>query len=71
MFYFGIDQHKLSSAITPCRRTGSASRRQRWRQRFRRPPSARTSRDGNRYLKLAFSHAAIRAVEYFPDVRRW
>lgn len=33
------------------------------------------SRDGNRYLKLAFHHAAIRAVQYFPEVkaayRRW
>lgn len=29
------------------------------------------SRDGNRYLKLAFSHAAIRAVQYFPEVRQW
>jgi transposase len=27
------------------------------------------SRDGNRYLKLAFHHAAIRAVQYFPEVR--
>ena len=24
-----------------------------------------------RYLKLAFSHAAIRAVQYFPEVRQW
>ncbi|MDO8665081.1 MAG: IS110 family transposase [Gemmatimonadales bacterium] len=31
----------------------------------------KTSRDGNRYLKLAFSHAAIRAVQYFPEVRQW
>ena len=29
------------------------------------------SRDGNRYLKLAFSHAAIRAVQYYPEVRAW
>ena len=33
------------------------------------------SRDGNRYLKLAFHHAAIRAVQYFPEIRavaqRW
>ncbi len=27
------------------------------------------SRDGNRYLKIAFHHAAIRAVQYFPEVR--
>ena len=27
------------------------------------------SRDGNRYLKMAFHHAAIRAVQYFAEVR--
>jgi transposase len=27
------------------------------------------SRDGNRYLKIAFHHAAVRAVQYFPEVR--
>ncbi len=27
------------------------------------------SRDGNRYLKIAFRHAAIRAVQYFPEIR--
>ena len=27
------------------------------------------SRDGNRYLKIAFHHAAIRATRYFPEVR--
>ena len=27
------------------------------------------SRDGNRYLKVAFHHAAVRAVQYFPEVR--
>jgi len=31
----------------------------------------KASRDGNRYLKLAFSHAAIRAVQYCPEVRQW
>jgi transposase len=31
----------------------------------------RPSKDGNRYLKLAFSHAAIRAAQYFPEVRQW
>jgi transposase len=31
----------------------------------------RRSKDGNRYVKLAFSHAAIRAVQYFPEVRQW
>ena len=29
------------------------------------------TKDGNRYLKLAFSHAAVRAVQYYPEVRRW
>ena len=33
------------------------------------------SRDGNRYLKLAFHHAAVRAVQYVPEVKaeyqRW
>ena len=29
------------------------------------------SRDGNRYLKLAFSHAAIRAAQYYPEVKDW
>lgn len=27
------------------------------------------SRDGNRYLKMAFSHAAVRAIQYYPVVR--
>lgn len=27
------------------------------------------SKDGNRYLKIAFHHAAIRAVQYFPEIR--
>ena len=29
------------------------------------------SRDGNRYLKLAFSHAAVRAIQYYPEVKAW
>jgi transposase len=29
------------------------------------------SKDGNRYLKLAFSHAAIRAIQYYPEIRAW
>lgn len=29
------------------------------------------SRDGNRYLKMAFSHAAVRAIQYYPEVRAW
>lgn len=31
----------------------------------------RASKDGNRYLKLAFSHASVRAIQYFPEVRQW
>jgi transposase len=27
------------------------------------------SRDGNRYLKVAFHHAAVRSVQYFPEIR--
>ena len=27
------------------------------------------SKAGNRYLKLAFSHAAVRAVQYYPEIR--
>jgi transposase len=27
------------------------------------------SKDGNRYLKLAFSHAAVRAIQYYGEVR--
>lgn len=27
------------------------------------------TKDGNRYLKIAFSHAAIRAIQYFPEIR--
>jgi transposase len=33
------------------------------------------SRDGNRYLKLAFHHAAVRAIQYVPEIKaeyqRW
>lgn len=29
------------------------------------------SKDGTRYLKRAFSHAAVRAIQYFPEVRHW
>ena len=28
------------------------------------------SRDGNRYLKVAFHHAAVRAAQYFPEIRK-
>jgi transposase len=29
------------------------------------------SKDGNRYLKLAFHHAAVRAIQYFPEIQRF
>jgi len=29
----------------------------------------RTSKDGNRYLKIVFAHAAVRAIQYFPEIR--
>jgi len=29
------------------------------------------NKDGNRYLKLAFSHATVRAIQYFPEIRAW
>ena len=28
-------------------------------------------KDGNRYLKLALSHASVRAVQYFPEIKRF
>jgi transposase len=28
-------------------------------------------KDGNRYLKLALSHAAVRAVQYYPEIKRF
>jgi len=31
----------------------------------------RASKAGNRYLKLAFSHATVRAIQYFPEIRQW
>lgn len=27
--------------------------------------------DGNRYLKIAFSHAAVRAIQYDPEIQRF
>jgi transposase len=29
------------------------------------------SREGNRYLKIAFSHATVRAIQHYPEVRDW
>ena len=31
----------------------------------------RASKDGNKYLKVAFSDAAIRAIQYFPVIRKY
>lgn len=31
----------------------------------------RTSEEGNKYLKIAFSHAATRAIQYFPVVKKY
>jgi len=28
-------------------------------------------KDGNRYLELALSHAAVRAVQYYPEIKRF
>jgi transposase len=29
------------------------------------------SKDGNKYLKLAFHHAAVRAIQYFPEIKHF
>ncbi len=29
------------------------------------------TKDGNRYRKLAFSHAAVRAIQYYPEIQRF
>ena len=31
----------------------------------------REVRTANRYLKLACSHAAVRAIQYYPEVHAW
>lgn len=36
--------------------------------RTRQRPGAK---QGNRYLKLAFSHASVRAIQYFPVIKRF
>jgi transposase len=33
-------------------------------------PHHKRSRDGNRYLKLAFHHAAVRAIQYVPEIKQ-
>lgn len=29
------------------------------------------SKDGNRYLKVVFHHAAVRAIQYFPEIQQF
>jgi transposase len=29
------------------------------------------TKDGNRYLKIAFTHAAVRAIQYFPEIKSY
>lgn len=29
------------------------------------------TKDGNRYLKLTFGHAAVRSIHYCPEIRKW
>jgi transposase len=29
------------------------------------------TKDGNRYLKIAFSHAAVRAIQYYPEIKSY
>ena len=31
----------------------------------------RSSKDGNKYLKIAFSDAAIHAIQYYPEYKRF
>ena len=31
----------------------------------------RSSKEGNKYLKIAFSHAATRAIQYYPVVKKY
>lgn len=31
----------------------------------------RASKDGNKYLKIVFSNAAVRAIQYYPEIRAW
>jgi transposase len=47
------------SRLTPSARNSAGKSRQ------------RASKDGNKYLKVAFSDAAIRAIQYFPVIRKY
>lgn len=31
----------------------------------------RRSKDGNKYLKIVFTNAAVRAIQYYPEIRDW
>jgi hypothetical protein len=31
----------------------------------------RSSKDGNKYLKIAFSDAAVHAIQYYPEYKRF
>jgi hypothetical protein len=64
--------HDARGAVCVVRHAGDAAR---CRDRSTAHPDARRAaaaldpRHGNRYLKIAFSHAAIRAIQYFPEIR--
>ncbi len=47
------------SRLTPSARNSASKSKQ------------RSSKDGNKYLKVAFSDAAVRAVQYFPVIRKY
>ena len=45
--------------LVPAARNSASSKRQ------------QSSKDGNRYLKLAFGHAAVRAVQHYKEIKRF
>jgi transposase len=55
---FGSDKHFVSY----CRLVPAADNSNRRR-------TQRSSKDGNVYLKIAFSNAAIHAIQYYPEIR--
>ena len=55
---FGSQGQFLSYArLVPAAQNSAASKRQ------------RASKDGNQYLKLAFSHAAVRAIQHYKEIK--
>lgn len=57
---FGSEGQFLSYCrLVPAAQNSAGSKRQ------------RSSKDGNRYLKLAFSHAAVRAAQHYPEIKRF